>query len=598
MCNSMRSLKLECIALLILGIYLSLFLANLRFFSAYDEVAAVENPSLSSLKAVVDPLDTHNNASFKIEKKYQQNVGDDNGSNLIRNKVLSIEESKEKGDDKKGIGIVKVEESNHDSGQNIEVEVVHRIDTSTIIIDGRPAGAIVSTKIIGKGDNQRKVNYVFCEGCRINMVDNIYCGSKYDYKLRKGKLSMEQAIAEVMKNHPTCAVPAVKHVPISNENESSSADLREHQSNLGLEGHWVQDWEYSKRTTYINFEEWVNWGFDAKAPKEIYRWDSSWRWEDSNSLVAETSLNGFCQVCYKLGITRLFLLGDSVTQIFYKGLLSLIGLPPLGKDDFDFLTIGAYGIPCDQSDTPAEFRAVELKYLRVLRMNDIERLYDPSHKVLGLLKVSEYASFIETNPNRTAIVFNTGAHMKDLNEYRNGFHLLLSWLDSLKVRDPSKMIGFFRDTVPGHPECEPHGIKGDNLKKENFNKTIRQLKPYADYDEYRKTTDAMIQKAKQKKSSVEWPWYWYQHANGTIESYNTYSKEIFAKRSNESFPIHWLNTYNSTILRRDGHDGFGDCLHYHVPGPGDWWIHFFYSTLLNMAGLKEENTPLRDKNSS
>ena len=30
------------------------------------------------------------------------------------------------------------------------------------------------------------------------------------------------------------------------------------------------------------------------------------------------------------------------------------------------------------------------------------------------------------------------------------------------------------------------------------------------------------------------------------------------------------------ILRRDGHQGYNDCLHfYYVTGPNDWWVHLF-----------------------
>ena len=48
-------------------------------------------------------------------------------------------------------------------------------------------------------------------------------------------------------------------------------------------------------------------------------------------------------------------------------------------------------------------------------------------------------------------------------------------------------------------------------------------------------------------------------------------------------PIQWLNIFRSSILRRDGHVGFDDCSHWAHPGPSDWWVHFFYSHLLDLA---------------
>jgi len=68
-----------------------------------------------------------------------------------------------------------------------------------------------------------------------------------------------------------------------------------------------------------------------------------------------------------------------------------------------------------------------------------------------------------------------------------------------------------------------------------------------------------------------------------FEAYNGYSHKKIQERSDDKVRIHWLNVYNSSVLRRDGHVGFGDCLHYYSPGPTDWWVHFFYSAIRDLA---------------
>jgi hypothetical protein len=80
-----------------------------------------------------------------------------------------------------------------------------------------------------------------------------------------------------------------------------------------------------------------------------------------------------------------------------------------------------------------------------------------------------------------------------------------------------------------------------------------------------------------------------------FENFNQYSLEKIKSRAcNRSVAsIHWLNVYNSSVLRRDGHVGFGDCLHYYLPGPIDWWSHFFHSALSDLKALENENNTIQ-----
>ena len=427
---------------------------------------------------------------------------------------------------------------------------------------------------------KKEPKLVYCASCRWDPnVRQQSCEDKKTFKKNRYKLTEEEAIAEITKFHPHCLERAVQLVP-------DSGNPLKRLSNRGIEGEWVQDWEYANRTDYINHEEQERWGFpDDGYRKPLRSFGSSWRWEDYNSPVAEISKNGFCQVAFELNVTRLLVVGDSMSQNFHKAFVSLLRIAPkyyagLFKRDGK--------LPCRQSDTPDYFKEVTIKYMRITKLEDVLSISDPSFEIEGKT-VSDFSNFIETNENRTAVVLNIGAHMKDLEMYKTGFNAVLKWLDERNVKDPSQILAFYRDTVPGHPECLPIGTKEESKSKESFNKTLLETVPYSNYAEYRTTTDAMLEKVKLNESSVEWPWYWYQHANGTFETYNEYSKEIIARRSNDKIKVHWINFYNSTILRQDRHEGFGDCLHYRAPGPGDWWVHLFYSALLDVAGLREAN---------
>jgi len=73
------------------------------------------------------------------------------------------------------------------------------------------------------------------------------------------------------------------------------------------------------------------------------------------------------------------------------------------------------------------------------------------------------------------------------------------------------------------------------------------------------------------------------------------SQKDFSKKT----LIEVLDIMPMTILRRDGHisDEFrpatvpdGDCLHYALPGPIDWWNHLLFSNLKDIM-LNEIKAP-------
>lgn len=164
--------------------------------------------------------------------------------------------------------------------------------------------------------------------------------------------------------------------------------------------------------------------------------------------------------------------------------------------------------------------------------------------------------------------------MKSTEEYKPSIEGLFAWLDTLSK---DKIVPFFRDTIPGHPDCDPMGDR-DTFDWSNY----PLVKPYTNYQEFMQDN----QLKKSRPQARDWPEYWKYQANGMFEHFNQWTKDVIAQRPADLVKINWLNVYNSTILRRDGLIGFGDCLHHNLPGPTDVQVHMLYSALLDMAQVR------------
>jgi len=76
-----------------------------------------------------------------------------------------------------------------------------------------------------------------------------------------------------------------------------------------------------------------------------------------------------------------------------------------------------------------------------------------------------------------------------------------------------------------------------------------QVFPLENYTEWKKTDNDM-------------------HDWNLMEGHNQIAQDYIADHHRD---IHYINTFNFTVLRRDGHMGGTNCLHYWTPGPPDWW---------------------------
>ncbi len=196
--------------------------------------------------------------------------------------------------------------------------------------------------------------------------------------------------------------------------------------------------------------------------------------------------------------------------------------------------------------------------------------------------------------HRSLVVFNIGAHYHNTTWYQQDMRKLLHLLK--EVGHPEDLY-FFRTNVPGHVDCQPTSPQTFDWKR-----GTREI-PYRDLDEFMSSLEK-----KGGGGGHDWEKFpmWNEISKDMIWQFNTgngveidsvwmgETAEISSGTisSSPSLPIlmHVLDVFDMTALRRDGHNALkGDCLHYVLPGPPDWWNHLLYSY------LRELSVILRDK---
>lgn len=332
----------------------------------------------------------------------------------------------------------------------------------------------------------------------------------------------------------------------------------------GSSGEWMLDWDYANRSNYPNHGSYTTWHLAEQkfqpSLEEPFRMATAWRWVDDSCPLTEISHEGFCQACEDLRIRRILIMGDSLSIEFAQSIQSLLGFAPRSTGfNARFKPVP---IPCPQG--------FDIVFLTLRRSSSSDFVNLAMTDIAG-------RAFIET---RTAIIANLGAWFHSMDEYRQSFDALLDWIDSL---DSDAIVPFFRPTIPGHTGCKPNNGNASFLPVHyEWPPLSFHSEPYRSYGEYVQD-EKRLRELYVSNDAEEYRWDYF-------ESFNRYSfDKIKSRACNHSVTnIHWLNVYNSSILRRDGHVGFGDCLHYYLPGPIDWWTHFFHSALLDLNSVEHQ----------
>mmetsp|Transcript_10982 Transcript_10982/g.20656 ORF Transcript_10982/g.20656 Transcript_10982/m.20656 type:complete len:535 (-) Transcript_10982:32-1636(-) len=193
--------------------------------------------------------------------------------------------------------------------------------------------------------------------------------------------------------------------------------------------------------------------------------------------------------------------------------------------------------------------------------------------------------------HKSLVIFNIGAHYHNTTWYEQDMLKLLGLLKDVGHPDD---LYFFRTNVPGHVHCQPTSPQTFDWKR-----GTREI-PHRDLDEFRNSLEK-----KGGGGGHDWEKFpmWNEISKDMIRQFNNVDKGVErdglwmgqtaelssgTMLSPSSLPIvmHVLDVFDMTALRRDGHNALkGDCLHYVLPGPPDWWNHLLYSYLRELSGV-------------
>jgi hypothetical protein len=356
---------------------------------------------------------------------------------------------------------------------------------------------------------------------------------------------------------------------------------------------------------------------------------TAYRWQEDTYTPADTSgsgsgndlsppracstplltADGFCRVAAALNITRVYTAGDSLTEAFASSFRALLGFPKWASIQFLkkplVLHCHVHNNATATATSSTNWTVTHI-YRRVQTANtDFEAFFRD-----GSLRETRRDFLVDRGGDgsdgagdggaggRTLMVVNVGAHVHSVANFSTSFKHLLQTVDSLLSADD---LVFFRNSVAGHAGCYPRGNPRIH-DWQRASKAVLRDEPYHNYSEY---VWSLSKAADDDDDPYDW---------NLLEEYNAHAARVLEERrhaqeqqrilevmgaattttattaatTGRTPAVHLLNVWNATILRKDGHVGFDDCLHYNLPGPTDWWVHFWYAALQDLAVLEQK----------
>ena len=289
----------------------------------------------------------------------------------------------------------------------------------------------------------------------------------------------------------------------------------------------------------------INRTHGAFQPSETapYPWPTSWRWQEYGNPrcpVDYTLTTGdkVCSLLQDLAIDRILLYGDSLQENMFQSLAN-----KLGSKFIENATKHSRGY------TASLICKSQGRSISLLQLRGDGGQATPESERSNFTFDDQTNKFFQSSPTSVLGIFNIGAHYHKMEHYQEDMGLLLDLLKSLKRPQDLYM---FRTTNPGHKKCGPRKPNRYPWKRGTRD---RPLKKYQDYN-----------------ATKKYDWNMFEH-------YNRYTLELLRERRNQLPIVHFLDIFNMTVLRQDGHIGSEDCLHYVMPGPIDWWNHLLFTYL-------------------
>jgi len=280
-------------------------------------------------------------------------------------------------------------------------------------------------------------------------------------------------------------------------------------------------------------------------------------------------------------------LGDSLQGYQAESFWFLLGnkripnkdSPPVHKGKYEYNYGYTDEVDCGTESSP---KMIELSFVR----ND--RLLETNNRDFDCKNEFCYpfTHRYMTYPGKTLLIFNTGSHCTSNRTGPPYQDVILNFIDQVqKIFHKPDDIVFFRTTSPGHGKCGT------------------ATEPYEDYEAYLDQGDGEPGYwGKVRSTGYEWEKFGDMNAFAmeAIEQHNQYVSQV---KATQAPLIHMLDSYYMTLLRPDGHFGSsdnmdkdkrkkGDCLHYSLPGPPDWWNHLLWAEVMDLASQQDEQTTL------
>lgn len=237
-------------------------------------------------------------------------------------------------------------------------------------------------------------------------------------------------------------------------------------------------------------------------------------WQDESYLFQDFSKDAFCSTKYK----NILFIGDSTTHGQFMSLTFLLGV--------DYKKITG---PKVSFYTNVHLCGKNITFIR----NDI--LFDRPCSLKKENKICLH--FKNEMKEKDLLIVNRGVHYSPTEEVIKDLYVFFE-----KYVDFERQTVIYRETVPGHPNCD--------VKRE----------PDVIFDPHYTT-----------KEKTEWNWDKIDRQNSEVL---TFIKNMFPL-------VRLLMVGKMTKLRSDMHIGHGDCIHYCLPGPMDHWNKMLLMEIYN-----------------
>ena len=334
----------------------------------------------------------------------------------------------------------------------------------------------------------------------------------------------------------------------------------------GRMGHWEQNLAVAPQLQYRTpLNHYFGFADRRFQPTDNvpYRQPTTYSWVDdattSTCPINIQTMDSFCDTTFLLGVKRVFVLGDLVSNSMALSLYKILGQEdtPQGTDD-------------DKQNWETEITCPSGESV-VIAFARNDKMEDDSSACPATTSCHPWKDRYTNFTGRTLLVANYGTHFYSEDDFSSATDRFVS---SVKSLGRPEDIVYYRTTLPGHDQCQQNTANS----------------PFKSFVDYEKT--------------ITWKYSW-----DLFDGFNDIAARRFrehnaiAKHRDDTPTINVLDVYPMTILRQDGHisgrdckncDVAIDCLHYSLPGPADWWSHLLFSNLADQHQLQESSVLVRE----